>query len=77
MIEIKNLKGRHDGILGSLSLIKDLKKYNFDKVFIFNSSLRFNLIAKLSKIQKIFQYPLLKKLINILLIQQKILLKQN
>ena len=57
----KNLKGRHDGILGSLSLIKDLKKYNFDKVFIFNSSLRFNLIAKLSKIPEIFQYPLLKK----------------
>ena len=57
----KNLKGRHDGILGGLSLIKDLKKYNFDKVFIFNSSLRFNLIAKLSKIPEIFQYPLLKK----------------
>ncbi len=57
----KNLKGEHDGILGSLNLIKDLKKYDFDKVFIFNSSLRFNLIAKLSKIPEIFQYPLFKK----------------
>ena len=30
-------------------MIKDLKKYNFDKVFIFNSSLRFNLIANYQK----------------------------
>ena len=57
----KNSKGVHDGILGSLNLIKELKKHKFDKVFIFNSSLRFNLIAKLSKIPIIFQYPLLKK----------------
>ena len=34
----KNRKGRHDGIFGSLNLIKDLKKNNFDKIFIFNSS---------------------------------------
>ena len=26
---------RHDGLLGTLNLIKDLKKYNFDKIFIF------------------------------------------
>ena len=38
----------HDGFFGSLNLIKDLKKYNFEKVFIFNSSLRFNLIARFS-----------------------------
>ena len=56
-----NSGGKHDGILGSLNLIKDLKEYNFDKVFIFNSSLRFNLIAKLAKIPEIFQYPLFKK----------------
>ncbi len=53
--------GKHEGILGSLNLIKDLKKYNFNKVFIFNSSFRFNLIAKLSKIPNIYQYPLFKK----------------
>ena len=57
----KESEGKHDGILGSLNLIKELKKYKFDKVFIFNSSLRFNLIAKLSKIPIIFQYPLFKK----------------
>ena len=52
---------KHDGIMGSLRLAKDLKKYKFDKVFIFNSSLRFNLIARLSGIKKIYQYPLFKK----------------
>ena len=57
----KNKNGRHDGISGSLNLIKDLKKNNFDKIFIFNSSIRFNIIAKIAQIKKIYQYPLLKK----------------
>ena len=57
----KNKNGRHDGIIGSLNLIKDLKKYNFDKIFIFNSSIRFNLIAKIAGIKDIYQYPLFKK----------------
>jgi len=52
---------RHNGIMGSLRLIKDLKKYKFDKVFIFNSSLRYNLITRLSGIKEIYQYPLFKK----------------
>ena len=52
---------RHNGITGSLRLAQDLKKYKFDKVFIFNSSLRFNIIAKLSGIKEIYQYPLFKK----------------
>ena len=56
-----NFNGKHDGILGSLNHIKDLKKYNYDKVFIFNSSIRFNLITKLSKIPEVFQYPLFSK----------------
>ncbi len=56
-----NYNNRHSGFLGSLNLIKDLKKNNFDKVFIFNSSLRFNLIARLSNIKEIYQYPLFKK----------------
>jgi heptosyltransferase II len=51
----------HDGITGSIRLAQDLKKYKFDKIFIFNSSLRFNLIAKLSNIKEIYQYPLFKK----------------
>ena len=57
--KIKN--GRHDGIIGSYNLIKDLKKYNFDKVFIFNSSLRFNLITRIAGIKDIYQYPLFEK----------------
>jgi heptosyltransferase-2 len=57
----KNKNGRHEGIIGSLNLIKDLKKYNFDKIFIFNSSIRCNLIAKIAGIKDIYQYPLFKK----------------
>ena len=57
--KIKN--GRHDGIVGSYNLVKDLKKFNFDKIFIFNSSLRFNLIARTASIKDIYQYPLFKK----------------
>ena len=52
---------RHNGIMGSFRLAQDLKKYKFDKIFIFNSSLRFNLIAKLSGIKEIYQYPLFAK----------------
>ena len=54
-------KLKHSGFFGSLNLIKDLKKYNFDKIFIFNSSLRFNLIARFLRIPEIYQYPLFKK----------------
>ena len=52
---------RHDGLIGFFALISDLKKYDFDKVFIFNSSLRFYLICKFAGIKKIYQYPLFKK----------------
>ena len=57
--KIKN--GSHDGIVGSFNLIKDLKKYNFDKIFIFNSSFRFNIIARAAGIKDIYQYPLFQK----------------
>ena len=57
----KKLSNKHGGFFGTLNLIKDLKKQKFDKVFIFNSSLRFNLIAKLSGISEIYQYPLFNK----------------
>ncbi len=52
---------RHGGFSGSINLIKHIKTFNFDKVIIFNSSLRYNLIAKLSGIPEIYQYPLFKK----------------
>ena len=56
-----NLSNRHSGFWGSLNLIKEIKKYNFDKIIIFNSSLRFYLIAKFSGIPEIYQYPLFQK----------------
>jgi heptosyltransferase-2 len=57
--KIKN--GSHDGIVGSYNLVNDLKKNNFDKIFIFNSSLRFHLIARTAGIKDIYQYPLFQK----------------
>ena len=57
----KDKNGKHDGLKGSFELINDIRKYSFDKVFIFNSSLRFNIIAKLARVKKIYQYPLLEK----------------
>ena len=57
--KIKN--GKHEGLVGSYNLAKDLKQYDFDKVFIFNSSFRFNLIVRIAGIKEIYQYPLLQK----------------
>ncbi len=54
-------KNRHGGFFGIFNLAKDLKEYKFDKIFIFNSSVRFNIIARMSGIPKIYQYPLLTK----------------
>ncbi len=54
-------ENRHSGFFGSLNLIKDIKKHNFNKIIIFNSSFRFNLISKLSGISEIYQYPLFQK----------------
>ena len=61
----KDKNGHHDGIVGAYNLSKDLKKYDFDKIFIFNSSLRFNLIARFAGIRDIYQYPLFQKKISI------------
>ena len=61
----KTNDGSHDGIKGFFKLVKELKKKKFDKVFIFNSSLRYYLISKLANIKKISQYPLFKKKDNI------------
>jgi heptosyltransferase-2 len=61
-LERDKKKNRHKGLLGGLNLIKDIKNYNFDKIIIFNSSLRFNLIARLSRIPEVYQYPLFQKI---------------
>ncbi len=61
ILERNNNNGQHDGLIGSFNLAKDLKKYSFEKVFIFNSSLRFLLVCKIAGIREIFQYPLFQK----------------
>jgi len=61
----KNNSGSHDGLSGLLKLSKEIKLKNFNKVFIFNSSLRYLLISKLAGIKNISQYPLLRKKDNI------------
>ena len=53
--------GCHDGLNGFFKLVKDIKEKKFDKVFIFNSSIRYFLVCKIAGIKKIAQYPLFKK----------------
>jgi len=60
-LEQNKKRGKHGGIIGAIRLAQDLKKYKFDKVYIFNSSLRFNLVARIAGIKNIYQYPLFKK----------------
>ena len=54
-------KNFHDGLSGFFRLASDIKEHRFDKVLIFNSSLRFYLVCKLARISDIYQYPLFKK----------------
>ena len=61
----KDNSGSHDGLSGFFKLSKEIKSKNFDKVFIFNSSLRYLLISKIAKIKNISQYPLFRKKDNI------------
>ena len=68
---------RHNGIIGSYRLAQDLKKYQFDKIFIFNSSLRFNLISRLANIKEIYQYSLFKKTDQHIIQPAKDLIKKN
>jgi heptosyltransferase-2 len=68
---------RHNGIMGSFRLAQELKKNEFDKIFIFNSSLRFNLIARLANIKEIYQYPLFKKTNQHIVQPAKYLIEKN
>ena len=54
-------KSFHDGLKGFFRLVSDIKKHQFDKVLIFNSSLRYKLVCKFAGINDIYQYPLFKK----------------
>ena len=68
---------KHNGIMGSIRLAQELKKNKFDKIFIFNSSLRFNLIARMANIKEIYQYPLFKKTNQHIVQPAKDLIKKN
>ena len=61
----KDNSGSHDGLSGFFKLSKEIKSKNFDKVFIYNGSLRYLLISKLAGIKNISQYPLFRKKDNI------------
>ena len=55
--EIIKLDDTNDKILGFSKLTKEIKNKNFDKVFIFNGSIRYRLLAIFSGIREIYQYP--------------------
>ena len=61
----KNNLGKHNGLIGFFKLVKEIKKKKFDKIFIFNGSLRFLFLAKLAGIKSINQYPLFIRKDNI------------
>ena len=69
--------GRHYGLKGILNLASDVKKYNFDKVFIFNSSFRYALIARLAKIKDVYQYKLFDKKNQHIIKTAKFFIKKN
>jgi len=69
----KNDSGKHNGLSGFFKLLEEIKEKDFDKIFIFNSSLRFKLLAKLSGIKFIYQYPLFLKKNNIVQTAKKLI----
>ena len=70
-------EAKHQGFSGFIKLAKELKKLNFDKIFIFNSSLRFYLIAKFAGIKNVHQYPLFTKKKQHIIDTAKKFIKQN
>ena len=74
----ENKNDLHNGVSGFFNLKNEIKKNSFDKVFIFNSSLRYRLICKIAGIKDIYQYPLFeKKEQHIIRAAQKLLEKIN
>ncbi len=69
---------QHNGLFGFFKLKNEIKEKQFDKVFIFNSSLRYRLICRIAGIKSIYQYPLFeKKGQHIIEAAQKLLKKIN
>jgi len=70
-------RAKHQGFSGFINLAKELREHNFDKIFIFNSSLRFYLVARFAGIKNIHQYPLFTKKNQHILDTAKKFIKQN
>jgi heptosyltransferase-2 len=70
-------EAKHQGFSGFINLVKELKEHNFDKIFIFNSSLRFYLVAKFAGIKNIHQYSLFTKKNQNIVDAAKKFIKQN
>ena len=73
-----NKNNQHNGLFGFFKLKNEIKERLFDKVFIFNSSLRYRLICTVAGIKNIYQYPLFeKKGQHVIEAAQKLLKKIN
>ena len=69
--------GKHYGLKGIFNLALEIKKHNFDKIFIFNSSFRYKVVAKLAKIKNVYQYKLFSKKNQNIIETAKIFLKKS
>jgi heptosyltransferase-2 len=69
----KDSSGNHNGWRGFFRLLEKIKEKKFDKIFIFNSSIKYLLLAKLAGIKSINQYPLFLKKNNIVLTAKKLI----
>ena len=69
--------GKHYGLKGIFNLALEIKKRNFDKIFIFNSSFRYKIVAKLAKIKNVYQYKLFSKKNQNIIETAKIFLKKS
>jgi len=63
--------GKHNGLTGFYTLLREIKEKKFDKIFIFNGSLKYLLLAKFARIKLIYQYTLFVKNDNIVLTAKK------
>jgi heptosyltransferase II len=63
----------HNGWSGFFRLLSKIKEKKFDKIFIFNSSIKYLLLAKLAGIKSINQYPLFLRKNNIVLTARELI----
>jgi len=69
----KDSSSNHNGWSGFFRLLSKIKEKKFDKIFIFNSSIKYLLLAKLAGIKSINQYPLFLRKNNIVLTARELI----